>query len=536
MVPQRLGWLVPAALALVALAPCLLVTVPGMADLPNHIARHHILAFPRRFEGVIEVHWRWIGNLGVDLPVVALAPLMGAERATRFIVALIAPLGVIGVVALGRAAHGRMTAGAMIALPFVVAQPYFYGFANYCLSVALALLAMALWLRLANRPPSGRHAIVIALMALLIWTAHVMGWAVLAILAGGAALAEGRRAAKLWWALLPICAPLAPMLVWRGGGGPLFSLAPDLLSAKIAGVATMLKGIDKGFDLAMMAAIAVLAGLAIAAAAGGRRIEPRLGIGAGLLWGAAALLPTTVLGSWGADLRLFPVAALVSLMAIGPAAQPSRERLFAAMGVALFGLRIGVAGAVWCAQSQAAEARLALLDHVPKASRMGFVNVAQQCGAPWRLAPDRKFGAYAVVRRDVFTNTLFQIPGADIAVLHQPADRRRWFDGSQDVQPLCPGGGIDAQALAARINALAGDGFVTIWVAGVAGAVPVPAGWRVAYHARADTLLAAQPLRATRIAPNAISTVPATRPALMLSPSNNVPAAKVMIKPSPTNG
>ena len=141
--PRRSGLAIIIALMLLAIAPVLFAPVPGMSDLPNHIARHHILAEPDRFQRMMDVHWWWIGNLGVDLPVVALAPLLGAEQATRLIVGLIAPLGVMGVIALGRAAHGRVTASAMIALSLVLAPPYFYGFINYSLLVALAFLAAA---------------------------------------------------------------------------------------------------------------------------------------------------------------------------------------------------------------------------------------------------------------------------------------------------------------------------------------------------------------------------------------------------------
>ena len=262
----------------------------------------------------------------------------------------------------------------------------------------------------------------------------------------------------------------------------------------------------------------------------------RKGVGAGLHWGAAAVLPTTVLGSWGADLRLFPVAALISELAIGPAANPSRERLLGAIGIALFGLCCVVASQLWREQSTITESRLTLFDHVPRGSRMGFIQVKKSCGTPRRLTPDRKLGAYAVTRRDALTNTLFQLPGADIAVLHRPSDRRRWFDQSQDVGAICPGGGVNAPALTSRIAALARDGFGIIWVADIDRPVSVPAGWRVVYRRGRDVLLADQPLRATRIAPNAMRNVPATRAPLTLSPSSNVPAAKVMMKPSPTKG
>ena len=57
-------------IALAAL-PMLIVTVPGASDYPNHLARHHIFAAIRQgtaLDAYFRVDWRWVGNLGVDLP------------------------------------------------------------------------------------------------------------------------------------------------------------------------------------------------------------------------------------------------------------------------------------------------------------------------------------------------------------------------------------------------------------------------------------------------------------------------------------
>jgi hypothetical protein len=477
-------WVFAAAAA--ALLPMLWPAVPGMADLPNHLARHHVLAGAGQGGALarwFRVDWRWIGNLGVDLPVLVLTPWLGVEAATRAVAALIAPLTVLGLAALARAAHGRMTAGAALALPLAMAQPWMYGFVNYTLAIALGLLAGALWIGW-RRGPRWRAA-MFAPVALAVWTAHVMGWAVLLLLVAGHELARVRDVRGLVRRALcaaPLLVPLAPMLAWSAGAAG-WSYDRHLLVAKAMNFVTVLKGSERGVDLALTAAM--LGGGALALW-WSRRVDSGLAIAAALLALATLALPTTVLGSWGADLRLAPVAVAVALVAVSPAA-PARERLLLAVGLALFAVRVAEVTADWTARGRALDARLALLERVPRGSRMGFVAVETACGTPWRLTPDRKLGAYAVVRRDAFANTLFQIPGSDLMTLREPADRGRWYDGSQDVAARCPGG-ADRAALEQRLAAMRRAGFATVWVSALPSRQPL-AGWRRVARVGDDVLL-----------------------------------------------
>ena len=491
-VPLDHRWAVP-VLALIALLPMALVRVPGMADLPNHIARHHVLAgdstgLARWFV----VGWRWIGNLGVDLPVVALTPWLGVETATRVIVALIAPLTVLGIVALARAAHGRLTAGAMLALPFAMAQPWMYGFVNYCLGVALALIVAAAWIGWQPRSAIVR-SVAFAVAALAVWTAHIQGWAVLLILVAGAELAQVVKARDLvrrTARALPLMVPLVPMLAWRSGGpGLLWSYDRHVLFAKAMDFVTVLKGSSPAFDLAETAIIG-LAALAALACAGRPAVDRRLAVGAVLLLLATMLLPTTVLGSWGADLRLAPVAIVIALLAIAPAADPRRERALVAIGIALFVVRVAAVTVVWSRADGVLARRLTLLDAVPRGSRMGYVSLWPDCRTPWTLTPERKLGAYAVTRRDAFSNTSFQIDGADLMTIRAPADRVRWRDQSQDIERICPGDRFDRARLEARLADMARDGFTSIWIAGLhRERFTLPAGYAVTRATGQDLLI-----------------------------------------------
>jgi len=494
---NRNGWLLAALLAF-ALLPYAVASVPDAADYPNHLARHHVLAMAGLADNLNRdfiVAWRWIGNLGVDLPVLLLTPLLGVELATRAVAALIAPVMVIGILMLSRAAHGRVTASAALALPFAFALPFLYGFLNFCLSVALALIVAALWFKADRR--SAWSAAGFAAAAVLVWTAHIMGWLILLTLIAGAELASLRTVRELPGRALraaPLLLPVLPLLLWRSkGAAALFWYAPHLLEQKAMNFVTVLKGVWLPLDLAMTAAVGIGALLALVWA-GGRKLEPRLAMGGALLVLATLLGPSTALGSWGADLRLAPYAVMVCVMAIGPAADARREKLLLALGASLFVLRSAWISAQWHAASRQYEARLAILDGVPRHARLGFLVMADRCRTPWTMKADRKLGAYAIVRRDAFSNTLFQIPGADIMILRDPAARVTWTDGSQEIARLCPQGAPDMAELGRRMARMKQAGFDHLWVAGLpAAAIPAGVGYRIERTLGTDTLLVTSP-------------------------------------------
>ncbi|HEX7822183.1 MAG TPA: hypothetical protein VF463_16360 [Sphingobium sp.] len=479
----------------VAALPVLLSSVPGMADLPNHIARHHMLYHAGEggpLDGFFAVQWRWIGNLGVDLPVMLGMHWLDAETATRLVVACIAPLMVIAILLLSRIAHGSVSASAMLALPLVFHRAWLYGFVNYCMGVALALLVLALYL--ARPPRSWRGGLFFAMAAILVWTAHLGGWAILLVAAGCAELA-GIRSLRDFVAstmrLLPLAAPLVPLLLWRGvSSGPAFAYAEQgLLWAKAMNFVMILKGWSRYPDLLVTGAIGLLALLAIIWA-GGRRFDPRLLLAGLALCLLTIVTPTTVLGSWGADFRIAPVAGIFLLLSIGPARDPRRERLLFAAGTLLFLTRaIGIT-ASWRQASAAAEQRLTLLDDVPRGSRLGFLLVHTDCDTPWALSPDRKIASLAVTRRDVFINTMFKVEGADLMTIRDPHDRALWFDLSEDVDAHCPARTVDRTALARRLEAMARDRFDRIWIAGMpAQGLPLPRGYAVRRVQGGDSLV-----------------------------------------------
>lgn len=488
-----LAWLAVAA-ALLSLVPVLFVPIPGFADAPAHLARHHILsAVPSGglLARYFAVHWDWIANLGEDIPVTLLSSWVGAELATRLVTAMIAPVTIAGILALSRAAHGRISASAFLALPLALNQAWMYGFLNYCLGIGLALLTAA-WLY-ARKPETLAGQLGLALAALVVWTAHMASWATLLLLAAGNELATLRSWRDLWPAVrrnLPLLVPLVPLLLWRAhsSGSDFAWVYEDVLRTKVAVFAGALRGTWMKLDFALLAAIG-LASFAGLRWAGRRQVEPRLAISGALLAAGALAAPEFLLNSWGTDVRTAPIAILIFVLAIAPARDPRRERLLCLAGLALFAVRLASVTWIWAARSPQLEQRLALLDDVPRGGRLGYIYVRPDCEG-WALTPDEKLASYAVVRRAAFVNTLFMVDNARLVTIRDPHLQDRWSSDSQRVKRACPDGRIDWAALRMALAAMREDGFDAIWVSGVpAREMPAVAGYSVARRLPGETML-----------------------------------------------
>src|SRR4051812_19098235 len=150
----RRWWEAPPFLALVVAAtmlPLLYPPIPPLVDLFGHMGRYRVeldLHNSPWLQRYFDFRWGAIGNLGIDLLIVPLAPLLGLEPAVKLIVLLIPPLTAIGFLWVAREVHGRIPPTVFFAIPFIYGYPFLFGFVNFALSVAFAFLAFGLWLRL----------------------------------------------------------------------------------------------------------------------------------------------------------------------------------------------------------------------------------------------------------------------------------------------------------------------------------------------------------------------------------------------------
>ena len=179
------------ACVLVSALPLLWPGIPAIVDLPGHMGRYRVqldLADSPELQRYYLFHWALIGNLGVDLIVQALGPIFGIEPVVKAVAISIPMLTVAGLLWVAREVHGRVPPTALFALPFAFNYPFLFGFVNFALAMALALLAFALWLRLGRQERWGLRIALFIPISCLIWVCHVFGWGTLCLLAFSAEL------------------------------------------------------------------------------------------------------------------------------------------------------------------------------------------------------------------------------------------------------------------------------------------------------------------------------------------------------------
>jgi len=197
---------------LLLIAPFFVFRDLPLYDLPDHIARQHIL-----FGGApgaspyYEVHWRLVPNMALEGFVFLFHRLTGIDVAVRLFLALTAALLFWGALAVNRALYGKISRLGVLAALFVYNGPFMFGFVNLCFGLGLGLWVFALWLAGRDRPWA---LPVFAVLASLILVAHLFAFAVyaLTVLAYEAGLLLKTRRRE-WKALLPALLPLLHLLV-----------------------------------------------------------------------------------------------------------------------------------------------------------------------------------------------------------------------------------------------------------------------------------------------------------------------------------
>lgn len=439
-------WFFAAAVLLAAL-PLVWPAVGPLTDLPGHIGRYRVMldGGTGPLARWYVFHWRATGNLGVDLIVAALAPWLGLEPTVKLVAMAIPALTVAGILTLSRTVHGRASPFAIFAMPLAYGQPFGMGFLNFALSIALALFALALWLRMAGNRWRG---VVFLPVALAIWFCHIFGWAVLSLAIASIELAASRRpirAAIAWW---PFAAPLPLMLATAGGGGMSGGYS---VGGKLLAVYAALRDTWMIWDLAAVAV--VLAAIVYGLRRG--RIDGRVGTAALALGIALIALPSWLLGSAYADSRIAPIALMMALIAVAPATRRQATAI-ALIGTTLFFARIVGTTASYAIAARSQAAALQALDHVPTGARIAVL-VRPGCESFWPNARFDHLGGLATARRRAFVNDQFQGNAAALLDVRYPAAGAFQRDPSQFLD-------CDGDALDRTLATLPRRAFDLVWV------------------------------------------------------------------------
>ena len=431
------------AAVLVAMVPLLWPDIPPLTDLPGHMGRYKVeldIGNSPSLAHFYSFEWALIGNLGVDLLVVPLAKIFGLELAVKLIVMSIPAMTVGGLLWVAREVHGRIPPTALFALPFAYGHPFTFGFVNFALSMAFALLAFALWLRLARFGKLRLRAALFLPISMLIWVTHAFGWGALGLLAFSAEAVrqhdKGRpyivAAARSAFHCLALTPPLLLMLAWRSGhvGG----VTTDWFNwhFKLRWVMTALRDRWQHFDIGALA----LALFVLVEAIRHKKLEysRNLAFSALVLLVVFILLPRIVFGSAYADMRLLPFVIAVALIAIRFRAGADRKhvRMVAMAGLAFFLVRIGGNTASFWMYDRTYDRELAALQHVPKGARLVSF-VGDVCKQGWFMHRLHHLPGIAIVRKEAFSNDQWVMAGAQLLRVAYAEGRPFLSDPSQVV-------------------------------------------------------------------------------------------------------
>jgi hypothetical protein len=417
-------------LVVLSALPLLWPDVPPFTDLPGHMGRYRIqldLATSPDLQQYFGFHWQVIGNLGVDVLVELLAPLIGLEASVKLVCMLIPTLTVGGLLWVAYEVHGRVPPTALFAVPFAFNFPFLFGFVNFALAMALALNAFALWLRLGRLDKSRLRALLFVPISLILWIAHAFGWGTLGVLCfsaelvrqydrGRGILAAGPRAAVHCLSLVP---PVALMLLWRsnaaGSTTDWFNWA-----RKLDWLYMSLRDRWEWFDIGAFALVCLLLLWSIV----DRRMSWSRNLIASVLFLAIVyvLLPRIVFGSAYADMRLAPYLFAIALIAIRFRDNASLrfKRWIALAGLAFILVRTGGTGYSMWLYDQRYDRELAALEHVPHGARMVSF-VGRPCTEAWAMSRLLHLPGMAIVRRHAFANDQWTMAGAQLlSVRYRP--------------------------------------------------------------------------------------------------------------------
>jgi hypothetical protein len=275
----------------------------------------------------------------------------------------------------------------------------------------------------------------------LVWLCHACGWGMLGILifTWEATLARGRG--ESWArtlmrsaiACLPLTFPLVPMLFWsaavpRGSLG-VFNYDPG---RKLALIFLALRNgtpiIDTG-SMMILWAIGVIGVL--------RRdleFDRRLTIVAAAMLLTYILMPSDLMGSGHADLRIAPYVVMLFLAALRPTRATRFTRALGIFAIAFFAAQMAYHAVVYARINRAQEHALEALDHLPRGARVfGFARVS--CSASMEGNRMEHIHRIAIVRRQAFTNGTWPYPASQTLIVHPDMVSGYSDESSQLLEP-----------------------------------------------------------------------------------------------------
>ena len=172
--------------ALLTLWPILSHLHLPLTDLPNHIARHHILS--EGAAGPLAEYYSArlaiVPNAAADFLWYLAAGRIDPVRFSQWVMAFYAVNLITAAMVLSRALHGRWSLWPLAAALLVFNGNYFWGFQNFLTAAPFVIWGLALWLVMEDRGLRLRLPIF-ALYAMAMFVMHFFAFAILAFAVAG---------------------------------------------------------------------------------------------------------------------------------------------------------------------------------------------------------------------------------------------------------------------------------------------------------------------------------------------------------------
>jgi hypothetical protein len=491
------------AVVLLTMAPLAYPQIPPLVDLFGHMGRYRVeldLGSSAWLQQYYNFHWAAIGNLGVDLLVLVLAPLVGLEPAVKLIVIAIPPLTALGFLWVAREVHGRIPPTVFFALPFIYGYPFLFGFVNFTLSVAFAFLAFGLWLRLGRLERTRLRGWLMLPISLAVFFTHTYGWGLLGLMCFSAEAVRLHDRGRSWWragleAALHcsvMALPLLIMLAWRSEthGGSTSGWYEWKL--KWRWIESALRDRWKEFDIASLIVVTAVFGYAL--------ISRKLALSRNLAFSALVLaisfanLPRIIFGSAYADMRLVPYLMAVGLLAIRFRGRPDRRmaHVLAVLGLLFFATRTAANSVSLAIAANDQQAKLHAIDRMPIGARV-ITLTGMPCREYWPLLRNSHLGAMVIVRRQGFSNDQWLLEGVNLLDLKYRSAGYFAADPSQLVRPVGCRDWLH-RTINQSLASLPRDDFDYVWLIDVPPYDPkTTAGMRVVWRGPGSILYQTHP-------------------------------------------
>ena len=434
--PKALPIAIDLACALFAAVPLVLTAHIPLYDLPNHMGMLHVLldrAASPTLQRIYDAHWAFVPNMGLQVFAWLLSPLLPVEASVRLFCIAIVVLLCAGTRALSLALNGGAPGLRLyrVAPLLCWGGPLQFGFLSYCFGTALMLLALALYVRLRERPAVVLFA-VFAPICIVLLGAHLMALGLFLVAIAGLELSQAIRRfdwgpgawrARIFWlagrAALAVSLALPAVLVLllapslRHTASPRFNAATSehySLFYKAESLVAVVWFAMPVIEVPLLLAAAMCAGLGLMLGwtKPNRCMAGMVGA-LGVVW---LILPQGIAASAYLDYRVPWAISFVFLAGLMPnaiAARQSHARARYAMAGVLALMvvaRIGSVSLRWLH----CEPELAAIDHalssLPEGTSLWVVKGTLP-GKIMKTPPLEHAAGYIVLRRDGFETEVF---------------------------------------------------------------------------------------------------------------------------------